>query len=288
MRKTGQFLFSLIVFMAAILVAVALFGIVYFLFAESLKAIKEVGSDLFSANWFPVWDEPEFGIRTMLLNSLLLTIWTSVVVWIIGIIVAFYLHSYAGKNEKEFMLRIFEFVSGIPSVVLGFFGVVVLAPVLLKVGAWTGQNFLNASLMLSVFTLPFMISLSYQSLEKVPKEISYAAVAIGAKQLSVMVVELRYAMPGIVNSMMNVFNRIFGETMIVLMVSGGSNMLVKSFFDPIRPLTATLGSEMGEVEIGSVHYSALFFIGFLLLVISLLLTVLANYIVRWRERWIRG
>jgi phosphate transport system permease protein len=88
--------------------------------------------------------------------------------------------------------------------------------------------------------------------------------------------------------MMNVFNRIFGETMIVLMVSGGSNMLVKSFFDPIRPLTATLGSEMGEVEIGSVHYSALFFIGFLLLIISLLLTVLANYIVRWRERWIRG
>ncbi len=288
MKKIGETLFKSIVFTAAILVAAALFGIIFFLFSESLRAMKEIGWDLFSTEWFPVWEKPDFGIRTMLLNSIILTLWTSFVVFSIGIIVALYLHSYANKREKELMLRVLEYVSGIPSVVLGFFGIVIVAPILLKAGAWTGQNFFNASFMLSVPTLPFMISLSYQSLEKVPKEISEAAVSIGARDFAVMIVELRYAMPGIVNAMMSVFNRIFGETMIVLMVAGGSNLLVRSFFDPIRPLTATLGSELGEVEVKSLHYSALFFIGFLLLAISLAITLLTNYIVRWRERWIRG
>ncbi|HOJ88225.1 MAG TPA: ABC transporter permease subunit [Pseudothermotoga sp.] len=288
MKKIGETLFKSIVFTAAILVAAALFGIIFFLFSESLRAMKEIGWDLFSTEWFPVWEKPDFGIRTMLLNSIILTLWTSFVVFSIGIIVALYLHSYANKREKELMLRVLEYVSGIPSVVLGFFGIVIVAPILLKAGAWTGQNFFNASFMLSVLTLPFMISLSYQSLEKVPKEISEAAVSIGARDFAVMIVELRYAMPGIVNAMMSVFNRIFGETMIVLMVAGGSNLLVRSFFDPIRPLTATLGSELGEVEVKSLHYSALFFIGFLLLAISLAITLLTNYIVRWRERWIRG
>jgi len=288
MKKIGETLFKSIVFTAAILVAAALFGIIFFLFSKSLRAMKEIGWDLFSTEWFPVWEKPDFGIRTMLLNSIILTLWTSFVVFSIGIIVALYLHSYANKREKELMLRVLEYVSGIPSVVLGFFGIVIVAPILLKAGAWTGQNFFNASFMLSVLTLPFMISLSYQSLEKVPKEISEAAVSIGARDFAVMIVELRYAMPGIVNAMMSVFNRIFGETMIVLMVAGGSNLLVRSFFDPIRPLTATLGSELGEVEVKSLHYSALFFIGFLLLAISLAITLLTNYIVRWRERWIRG
>lgn len=288
MKKIGEFLFKSLVFTAAILVAAALFGIVFFLFSESLRAIKEVKWGLFTSEWFPVWETPEFGIRTMLLNSIILTLWTSFIVFVFGVVVALYLHSYANKKEKELMLMVFEYVSGIPSVVLGFFGIVIVAPLLLKAGAWTGQNFFNASFMLSVLTLPFMISLSYQSLEKVPKEISQAAFSIGAKQPSVMIVELKYAMPGIVNAVMSVFNRIFGETMIVLMVAGGSNLLVKSFFDPIRPLTATLGSELGEVEVRSLHYSTLFFIGFLLLIISLIITILTNYVVRWRERWIRG
>ncbi len=287
MKKISAWLFNFIVFTAATLVVAALFGIVFFLFFESIRAIKEVGWGLFSSEWFPVWKEPEFGIRTMLLNSLILTSWTSFIVFVIGITVALYLHSYANGKEKKFMLRVFEYMSGIPSVVLGFFGVVIVAPVLLKAGAWTGQNFFNASFMLCVLTLPFMISLSYQSLEKVPEEISQAAVSIGAKQFSVMMVEIRYAMPAIVNAAMSVFNRIFGETMIVLMVAGGSNLLMKSFFNPIRPLTAALGSELGEVEVKSLHYSALFFIGFLLLTLSLVITVLTNYIVRWREKWIR-
>ncbi|MFN3283715.1 MAG: PstC family ABC transporter permease, partial [Pseudothermotoga sp.] len=195
---------------------------------------------------------------------------------------------FATKKEKEIMLRILEYVSGIPSVVLGFFGVVVLGDLFLKFGAWTAQNFLNASIMLSVLTLPFMISLSYQSLEKVPREVVEAAVALGAKDLSVMVVEMKYASSGLINAMLSVFNRIFGETMIVLMVAGGANVLVGSLLDPIRPLTAALGSEMGEVEIGSLHYSSLFFIGFLLLVGSLLLNLLTNYLTRQRDKWVKG
>lgn len=288
MKRFLSILFVSIVSMAAMIVAAALFGIVFFLSAESFPAIRKIGFGLFSPNWYPVWSEPEFGISTMLLNSLLLTSWTSLSVWIVGIVCAFYLHRFATEREKKIVLRTLEYVSSVPTVVLGFFGVLVIGPILLRSGAWTAQNFLNAWIMLSVLTLPYMISLSYQSLEKVPKEMIDGCLALGGGDLHLMYVEMRYALPGIVNAMMLVFNRIFGETMIVLMVAGGANILPTSFFDPIRPLTAALGSEIGEVAIGSLHYSALFFIGFLVLVGSLLLNVLSNRLMRKLERWVKG
>jgi phosphate transport system permease protein len=289
MRKTVSFIFVSLTSLAAIIVAAALFAIVFFIFTESIWAIKEVGFGLFSPNWYPVWEtNPEFGIGTMLLNSLILTVWTSVWVWTLGLSVAIYLHKYALNKEREVLLRILEYVSGIPSVVLGLFGVLILGNWFLRLGAWSAQNFLNASIMLSVLTLPFMTSLTFQSLEKVPRQLVEGAIALGAKDLAVMWIELRYAAPGIVNAMLSVFNRIFGETMIVLMVAGGANLLVRSLLDPVRPLTATLGSEIGEVAVGSLHYSALFFIAFLVLSGSLILNLFTNRITRKLERWIKG
>jgi phosphate transport system permease protein len=289
MRKTVSFIFVSLTSLAAVIVAAALFAIVFFIFTESIRAIKEVGFGLFSPNWYPVWEtNPEFGIGTMLLNSLILTIWTSVWVWTLGLSVAIYLHKYALNKEREVLLRILEYVSGIPSVVLGLFGVLILGNWFLRLGAWSAQNFLNASIVLSVLTLPFMTSLTFQSLEKVPRQLVEGTIALGAKDLAVMWIELRYAAPGIVNAMLSVFNRIFGETMIVLMVAGGANLLVRSLLDPVRPLTATLGSEIGEVAVGSLHYSALFFIAFLVLSGSLILNLLTNRITRKLERWIKG
>lgn len=281
-------IFIVIVSAAAMIVVAAIFAIVFFITKESTKAIREVGLGLFSPNWYPVWSDPEFGIRTMLLNSLLLSLWTSFVVFSIGLIVAVYLRRFAGKREKEVILRVFEFISGVPSVVLGFFGVVVLAPLFLKFEIWTPLNFLNASIMLSVLTLPIMISLSYQSFEQVPREILEGALSLGASESKLIPLELRYAAPGIVNATLTVFNRIFGETMIVLMVSGGANMLPRTFFSPVRPLTVALGSEINEVAVGSLHYSALFFIGFLLLTASLVLNLVSNRLMRRLERWVKG
>ncbi|WP_448517682.1 PstC family ABC transporter permease [Pseudothermotoga sp.] len=289
MRKTVSFIFVSLTSLAAVIVAAALFAIVFFIFSESMRAIKEVGFGLFSPNWYPVWEtEPEFGIGTMLLNSLILTVWTSVWVWTLGLGVAIYLHRYALNKEREVLLRILEYVSGIPSVVLGLFGVLILGNLFLRLGAWSAQNFLNASIVLSVLTLPFMTSLTFQSLEKVPRQLTEGAIALGAKDFAVTWIELKHAAPGIVNAMLNVFNRIFGETMIVLMVAGGANILVRSLLDPVRPLTATLGSEIGEVAVGSLHYSALFFIAFLVLSGSLILNLLTNRITRKLERWIKG
>jgi len=289
MRKTVSFIFVSLTSLAAVVVAAALFAIVFFIFSESVPAIKEVGLGLFSPNWYPVWEvEPEFGIGTMLLNSLILSVWTSVWVWTIGLGVAIYLHKYALNKERELILRVLEYVSGIPSVVLGLFGVLILGNWFLRLGAWSAQNFLNASIVLSVLTLPFMVSLTFQSLEKVPRQLTEGAVALGAKDLAVIWIELKHAAAGIVNAMLTVFNRIFGETMIVLMVAGGANMLLKSFLDPVRPLTATLGSEIGEVAVGSLHYSVLFFIAFLVLTGCLILNVLSNMITRKLERWIKG
>lgn len=286
--KVFSKIFIAIVSAAAMIVVAAIFAIVFFITKESARAIREVGFGLFSPNWYPVWRDAEFGIRTMLLNSLLLSLWTSFIVFSIGLIVAAYLHRFAGKREREVILRVFEFISGVPSVVLGFFGVVVLAPLFLKFEIWTPLNFLNASMMLSILTLPLMVSLSYQSLEQVPREVLEGAVSLGASESKLIPLELRYAAPGIVNATLTVFNRIFGETMIVLMVSGGANMLPKNFFSPVRPLTVALGSEINEVAVGSLHYSALFFIGTLLLAASLVLNLVSNRLMRRLERWVKG
>lgn len=286
--KVFSKIFIAIVSAAAMIVVAAIFAIVFFITKESTKAIREVGLGLFSPNWYPVWSEAEFGIRTMLLNSLLLSLWTSFIVFSIGLIIAAYLHRFAGRREREVILRVFEFISGVPSVVLGFFGVVVLAPLFLKFEVWTPLNFLNASIVLSILTLPIMISLSYQSFEQVPREILEGAISLGANESKLIPLELKYAAPGIVNAALTVFNRIFGETMIVLMVSGGANMLPRTFFSPVRPLTVALGSEINEVAVGSLHYSVLFFIGFLLLTASLVLNLVSNRLMRRLERWVKG
>ncbi len=288
MKGTKEFLFVFITALAATIVAALLFGIISMLVSDSTQAIKNVGIKLFSFNWYPVWTPPDFGILTMLLNSIILTVWTCIWVWTVGTLVATYLHMFAQDRERNFILRILEYISGVPSVVLGFFGIVYLSSLLLKVGAWSGQNFLNASIMLFVLTLPTMTSLTFESLEKVPKEIREGVLSLGGKDIFVMIMEIRYALPGIVAAMLTIFNRIFGETMIVLMVAGGANVLVRSLFDPVRPLTAAIGSEMGEVAIGSTHYSVLFFIGLILLIIALSLTLTTNFIVRKYERMIRG
>ncbi|MCS7174636.1 PstC family ABC transporter permease [Pseudothermotoga sp.] len=286
--KVFSKIFVAIVSAAAMIVVAAIFAMIFFITKESIRAIREVGFGLFSPNWYPVWSEAEFGIRTMLLNSLLLSTWTSFIVFFIGLTIASYLHRFASRMEKEVILRVFEFISGIPSVVLGFFGVVVLAPLFLKFEIWTPLNFLNASIVLSVLTLPLMVSLSYQSLEQVPREVLEGAISLGASESKLIPLELKYAAPGILNAALTVFNRIFGETMIVLMVSGGANMLPRSFFSPVRPLTVTLGSEINEVAVGSLHYSALFFIGSLLLAASLGLNLVSNRLMRQLERWVKG
>ncbi len=287
-KKVGESFLISISSLAAVAAAAFLVGIALMLVTDSARAIKEVGTGLLTFNWFPVWSEPEFGILTMLFNSLALTSWTCLWVWSVGVMIAAYLHSYATNWERNLMLRTFEYISGVPSVVLGMFGVLVLAKLFLRFGAWTGQNFLNASIMLFVLTLPTMTSLTFQSLEKVPREIKEGAISLGARDISVVLMELRYAAPGVMAAMLTVLNRIFGETMIVLMVAGGSNMLVRSLFDPVRPLTAVIGSEMSEVGVGSLHYSVLFFMGLLLLIISLFLTTTVNFIIRRYERLIRG
>lgn len=275
------------VFFSAAIVVMALIGIIFFITRESLPAITNLGFSLFGTEWYPTHWDADYGILLMLINTVLVAAFSGILVWIVGIIIALYLKEYAQPKEREVIIRIVEYLTGIPSVVFGFFGIVVMAQWLLNAGAWTGLNFLNASIMLFLLTLPIMVSLTFQSLESVPTEIREGAIAMGAKPLSVMRMSIRAALPGILNAAIISFNRIVGETMIVLMVSGGSNMLPESLFDPFRPLTVALGSEMGEVELRSLHYSSLFFIGLVLLVFSFGLTQLSSELSRRGERWLR-
>ncbi len=279
--------FRILVFISAATVVLSLVGIIFFIVRESLPAMQNLGFSLFESDWYPTHWDASYGIGIMLVNTIFIAAFAGGLVWIVGMVIALYLKEYARPKEREGIIRIIEYLTGIPSVVFGFFGIVIMAQWLLNAGAWTGLNFLNASIMLFLLTLPIMVSLTYQSLESVPVEIREGAIAMGSKPLGVMAMSIRVAFPGILNAAIISFNRIVGETMIVLMVSGGSNLVPQSFFDPFRPLTVALGSEMGEVELRSLHYSTLFLIGFVLLVFSFGLTQLSAEIAKRGERWLK-
>ncbi len=280
-------IFRIFVFTSAATVVLSLIGIIFLIVRESLPAIENLGFSLFGSDWYPTHWNASYGIRVMLINTVLIAVFAGGLVWAIGLVIALYLKEYARPKEREGIIRIIEYLTGIPSVVFGFFGIVIMAQWLLNAGAWTGLNFLNASVMLFLLTLPIMVSLTYQSLDSVPVEIREGAIAMGSKPLGVMAMSIRAAFPGILNAAIISFNRIVGETMIVLMVSGGSNLIPQSLFDPFRPLTVALGSEMGEVELRSLHYSTLFFIGFVLLIFSFGLTQLSSEIAKRGERWLK-
>ena len=141
---------------------------------------------------------------------------------------------------------------------------------------WTGLNIFNASLMLSILAMPYFVTFIEDALGSVPKDQREASLALGAnKTRTVFKVVVPQARSGILNAIILGTNRVIGETMVVLMVAGGAVMIPSSIFDPVRPLTSAIAGEMGEVELESTHYHALFMIGVVLLVISTLFTVIA-------------
>lgn len=263
----------------------ALILIFVFIIHESIPALKSAGIEIFTSfNWYPTYDEPEYGILTMLINSILLTIFTSLIVIPLGYIVAFFMYEYAKPFEKRLIKSAIDLLSGVPSVIIGMFLVIYLSPLMLEIGAWSPENMLLAVSGLVLLSFPYTASLMEEALSSVDKSLKEGALALGsARFTAVFKIVTLAALPGIVNSIILTINRVIGETMVVLMAAGGANMLPQSIFDPVRPLTAAIASEMGEVEIGSIHYSALFVSGLVLLVISVILTISSKNFVRSYE-----
>lgn len=289
MKRFLNFLFSSVVVLVSICVIAALIGIFAMLIHESLPAFKKIGWEFIASGaWYPTYEDAEFGMLYMILDSLILVGLTSVVVFPMGLGIALYTTEYANRREREIVRSVTELISGIPSVVVGLIGVLLIGPFMLKIGAWTPFNLLNAVVSLTVLTLPYAISLIIESLQSVSRDLREAALALGSSKIRASAMAIRGAKHEMLYALVLIVNRVLGETMVVLMVAGGAVMLPRSLFDPIRPLTAAIASEVGEVELGSLHYSALFLAGAVLLVISAVITVTAETFIRRGKRWLTG
>jgi phosphate transport system permease protein len=239
---------------------------------------------LLKKDWQPVSLEPKYGIPPLLMGSLKVTLIALLLAGPIGVFGALYTSNFAPKWSREFMKPIIEILAGFPSVVVGFFALVILASVLQN--AFGYQYRLNAfvgGVAMALAVIPIIYTVSEDALNAVPKVMTEASLALGAaKWETALFVVLPSATPGIFAALILGFGRAFGETMIVLMATGNAALISPSLMDPVRTVSATIGAEMAEVVFGDVHYRVLFFLGALLFIISFGLNAIAEFFVRTR------
>lgn len=256
--------------------------IVIFLFREGLPIFREVSLSgfLLGKEWYPTYDPPEYGIWPLIVGSLVVTLFSSLIAVPLGVLSAIFIAEIAPASLKEILKSAIELLAGLPSVVLGFFGMVILAPWLQETfDLPTGLNIVNASLMLAIMAIPTISSISEDALYAVPQEFKEASYALGATRLETIIrVIVPAALSGISAAVILGMARAMGETMVVLMVAGGAAAVPESLFDPVRPMPASIAAEMGEAPFRSGHYHALFAIGIVLFFMTLLFNMVADYI----------
>jgi phosphate transport system permease protein len=260
----------------SILIVILIF---VFLFKEGIPFIWDPGLDkLFGKIWNPVsFQKEEFGVLPLITGSLLVTFLATIIAIPFGIIGAIYISEIAGNKEREFLRPFMEILAGIPSVVLGFFGLVIIAPLIKSLfGLENSLNALTGSIILAFMAVPTIMSISEDAIKSVPKDYKEASLALGATKLqTIWKVILPSALSGIVASVMLGIGRVVGETMAVMMVTGNAPVITFNPFMSVRTMTATIAAEMGEVTIGSHHYMALFWVGIILMIMTFFLNLIS-------------
>jgi len=256
--------------------------IVVFLFREGIPLFKDISvSDfIFGKEWYPTYDPPSYGIWPLIIGSAIVTLFSSLLAVPLGVLSAVYIAEIAPSSIKDIAKSIIELLAGIPSVVLGFFGMVVVAPFLQETfDLPTGLNIVNASVILAIMAVPTISSISEDALYAVPQEFKDASYALGAtKYETIIKVIIPAALSGISTAVILGMARAIGETMVVLMVAGGAAAVPESIFDSVRPMPASIAAEMGEAPFGGGHYHALFATGIVLFILTLVFNLIADYI----------
>lgn len=270
---------------SAILIITLIF---LFLFREGLSAFTTLSIwELLGSRWYPV--EGMYGLTPLLVGSLLVTAVAIVIAVPLGLATAVFLGEFAPTWLREILKPLIEVLAGIPSIVLGFFGWLVVAPIIQRMGAPSGLTAFTGALILAYMTLPTIISITEDALYAVPKEYRDGSLAIGATQWqTIWRVVIPAARSGIVIAVMLGLGRAIGETMLVLLVTGNAANIPEiglgMLFQPVRTMTATIAAEMGEVAQGSLHYSVLFAIGIVLFFITFIINSLATRLVGGGKR----
>jgi phosphate transport system permease protein len=238
-------------------------------------------------SWQPNSEVPKYSLYPLFIGTLKAAIIAMLFAVPLGVGAAIYSSEFASRRVREFIKPIIELLAGLPSVVLGFFALIVLATFLQNVLGLTFRlNALNAGIALGLAVIPIVFTIAEDAMTSVPRSLRDAATALGADpwQVSFTMV-LPAALPGIAAGIVLGFGRAVGETMIVLMASGNAAIISASFLDSVRTFSATIAAELAEVVFGSAHYSVLFFIGTLLFVFTFAINLGGEYVlVRIRER----
>jgi phosphate transport system permease protein len=272
-------------FICAIFSIVVIFCILGFLIKDALPAFQEIGFIHFITGglWNPSSITPTYGAAPLIVGTLLVTAGAMILAVPFGLASAIYIAELATPRAKALLKPAIELLAGIPSVVYGFFGLIVLVKFIQDgFGIPSGESVLAGSILLAIMALPTIISVSEDALSATPRFLKEGSLALGATHWQTIgKVLVPAALPGITAAIILGMGRAVGETMAVIMVTGNAGIIpspIWNIFSPVRTLTGTLGIEVGEVAIRSMHYHALFGLAFLLLLITFVINLLSVYV----------
>jgi len=287
MRKFKEFFIEKLILICGL--ASIFFVVLIFLFLtkEGLAVFKSINpaNFLLGKSWYPISEPAQLGILPLIFGSLLVTLGAAIISIPIGVACAVYIAEIAPLKIKEILKAGIELLAAIPSVVLGFIGMVTLVPwVKSTFGLPTGLTALSGSIILAFMAMPTIVSVAEDALYSVPKSYKEGAFALGATHWQTIYrVLLPAASSGIVAAVMLGIGRVIGETMAVMMITGNAAVIPQSILVPVRTLTATIAAEMGEAVVGSEHYFALFAIGIVLFIMSFIINVTADLFLHKRR-----
>jgi phosphate transport system permease protein len=246
--------------------------------SENRKAIGTFASK----DWQPVSENPRYGLIPLFFGTLKVTLIAILFAAPVSILAALYTAMFAPKKIREFIKPAVELLAGFPSVVIGFFALMILASYLQDLLGYSGRlNAFVGGIAMALAAIPVIYTLTEDALSAVPKTYMEASLGLGAslRQTAFSVI-LPAATPGIFAAVILGIGRVFGETMIALMATGNAALITLNPFDSVRTLSATIGAEMAEVVFGDTHYSVLFLIGSLLFIFTFILNALAEFYFR--------
>ncbi|MEW6053992.1 MAG: phosphate ABC transporter permease subunit PstC [Nitrospirota bacterium] len=314
--QTKEKTVELIVSTVGLASVIILLLIGFFLFREAFYIFYKAGvaKVIFGSEWYPTYDPPSFGMFPLIMGTVTVTVLTAVMAIPLGLATAVYIAEVANHRVKEILKPLIEMLASFPSVVLGFFGMVIIAPILSnwlspmlsetlpellrstgipflsttladfcydKLFIASGLNISTAALMLMVRAVPVIASIAEDALTAVPRTYREASYSLGAdKWETIWKVVIPASVSGLSVAVILGIGTIVGETMIVLMVAGGAAVVPHWFFDPARPMPSAIAAEMAEAPYQSLHYHALFGVGALLFLFTFVLSLISDFISR--------
>jgi phosphate transport system permease protein len=283
--RWGEKLVQGVLFLAAAISVLTTVGIVFSLLLPAIEFFGEVSpvDFLTGTTWSPLFEPAHFGVLPLVVGTLMISLWSALVAFPLGVGVAIYLSEYARPRAAAVLKPVLEILAAIPTVVLGYFALTFVTPLLRDIGLDVEIfNALSASLVLGVMLIPTVASLSEDAMAAVPRDLRDGGYALGADKLQVSTrIVVPAAISGIVAAFVLAFSRAVGETMIVLIAAG---QLPQITFDPretIETMTAFIGATgNGDVPTGSIEYKTIFAVGLTLFVITLVMNLISIRLVR--------